>query len=144
MFSSATGVNPRARMWPASGKAISPSGSTTTVRSSFGSCSTETLKVSPVFRVCAFAPGIQRHRQNKTIRIRMVIPLIRSKVRASPQVGFSGRRLFKTSIADNPVHLTDSQGNIIDYKYLRNRCDRLDRKNAVLLLVCNNIANYLI
>src|ERR1700737_4603662 len=117
-------------MCPARGNAISPLGSITPVRASFGSCNTEMLKVSPGFRVWALAPDTQTPRQSTIIRIRTLIPLISTKAHR-PSAGCWGWHLLQIEIAGRPGHINRLiEQNVIANKFVRSRIDLVDRKNV--------------
>src|SRR6266702_3360 len=132
MFSSAWGVKPRARMWPANGKAICPDGSTTTCRSSLGSCSTEMLKLSPGLRVCAPATVTDIAKANIAIKKRILIPFVR-KAESAPTADFG-------QIPPIPP----IKPNVWIYKDLSRSKGASNRKNAVLLLICNDFSDQLL
>src|SRR3984893_2391712 len=104
-------------MCPAKGKAICPLGSTTTVRSNFGSCKTEIFKVSPGFSViwaCAADAAMHKSSSAKRVRIPDSKQLDRGRATAAqlwtPPIVGARLRVSILKVATNQ--------KIIFYKYL--------------------------
>src|SRR5260370_9954771 len=111
-------------MWPAIGKAIWPPGSTMTWRSNFGSCNTEMLRLSPDLIVWASAPVANPPKNSRANTIRITTPFC--------PIGYESMRGARRSSGPSLGQ------NGFATKHLAVLKPPLDRKDAELLLVCNN------
>src|ERR1700730_4746218 len=108
----------------------------TTLRSSFESCMTERLRVSPGFKVWACATPVAVNRQSKKMNVRIL--LLQTSAAIDGNRRTEPRFTKKIESASEAINR-----NASPYKRLATGEGALHRENTVLLLVCNDVPDEL-